>query len=96
MEESRECLTCTKTELTKEQELFIQEQMNHLMDMDKEIFSSKTLDILESCLKEFVLDNKMRIEIADQLMELANEAGESGYINGFRDGTRVYRIIATM
>ena len=76
--------------------MFIQEHMNHLMDKDREIFSSKTLDILESCLKEFVLDNKMRIKISDQLMDLANEAGESGYINGFRDGMRIYRIIATM
>lgn len=96
MEESRECLTCTKTELTKEQELFIQEQMNRLMDKDRELYSSKTLAILESCLNEFVLDNKMRIKISDQLMDLANEAGESGYVNGFRDGMRIYRIIATM
>ena len=96
MEESRECLNCIKTEMTKEQELFIQEQMNHQMDIDREIYSSKTLDILEACLKELVLDNKIRIKISDQLMDLANEAGKSGYINGFRDGMRMYRIIATM
>jgi len=82
-------------ELTEELQ-FMENYIRYVVDNDKEFYSSKKSDEADDYVNSLNLPFEINKKISEYFMDLEYMAGKSGYINGFRAGVKICRILMGM
>lgn len=75
---------------------FMEEFIRYIVDNDKKFYLSQKSDEADDYVNSLNLPFEINKKISEYFMDLEYAAGKSGYVNGFRAGVKVCRILMGM